>query len=87
MIQNNTSRHEIPNAFDAIGKDYETKTTKLLEENTLLEKETKQLETELQQTEMKLIKEQGERLQEAAKVVKLIMISRKWQLRSHFGIT
>ena len=37
-------RHEIPNAFDALGKDYEAKITNLLEENALLEKKTKQLE-------------------------------------------
>ena len=64
-------RHEIPNAFDALGKDYETKTTNLLEENALLEKKTKQLEMELQQTKMKSIEEQGERLQQAAEIVKL----------------
>ena len=64
-------RHEIPNAFDALGKDYETKTTKLLEENALLEKKVHLLEVELQQTEIKLIKEQGEKLLESAEVVKL----------------
>ena len=64
-------RHEIPNAFDALGKDYETKITKLLEENALLEKKTKQLEMELQQTKMKLIEEQGERLQKAAEIMKM----------------
>ena len=59
-------RHEIPNAFDALGKDYEIKTTKLLEENALLEKKVQLLEVKLQQTEINLIKEQGEKLLESA---------------------
>ena len=64
-------RHEIPNAFDALGKDYETKITKLLEENALLEKKTKQLKMELQQTKLKLIEEQGGNLQKAAEIIKM----------------
>ena len=64
-------RHEIPNAFDALGKDYETKTTKLLEENALLEKKVHLLELELKQTEIKLIKEQGGKLLQSDEIIKL----------------
>ncbi len=64
-------RHEIPNAFDALGKDYETKTTSLLEENTLLKKKVKQLEMALEQTQIDLLQEQGEKLKAAAEVMKL----------------
>ena len=64
-------RHEIPTAFDAPGKEYETKTANLLEENILLKKKVEQLERELEQTKVALIREQGERLKEAAQVVRL----------------
>ena len=37
-------RHEIPGAFDALGKDYETKTMNLLDENVLLQKKLEQAE-------------------------------------------
>ena len=64
-------RHEIPNAFDALGKDYETKTTSLLEENALLEKKVKQLEMALEQAKIDLMQERGGKLKEAAEVMKL----------------
>ena len=64
-------RHEMPTAFDALGKDYETKATNLLEENNLLKKKVEQLERELGQTEVALIREQGERVKEAAEVLRL----------------
>jgi len=64
-------RHEIPTAFDALGKDYEAKTTNLLEENAALKKKLEQIERELEQTKMVLIQEQGERLKEAAQIEKL----------------
>ena len=64
-------RHEIPNAFDALGKDYETKARNLLEENALLKTKVEQLERELEQTKIALIQEQGERLEEAAEVSRL----------------
>ena len=64
-------RHEIPTAFDALGKDYETKTTSLLEENALLEKKVKQLEMALEQAKIDLMQERVEKLQEAAEVIKL----------------
>jgi hypothetical protein len=64
-------RHETPNAFDALGKDYEAKTQKTFEEKVLLEKRVQLLEMEFQQTEIKLIKERGEKLLESAEVEKL----------------
>ena len=64
-------RHEIPNAFDALGKDYETKTTNLLEENALLEKKVQLLELKLQQSQIELIQEQAQKVLESAEVVKL----------------
>lgn len=72
-------RHEIPNAFDALGKDYETKTTKLLEANALLEKKVHLLEEELKMTEIKLIKEQGKNCWDPSKLKSLIKICRKWR--------
>jgi hypothetical protein len=64
-------RHEIPNAFDALGKDYETKTTSLLEENALLKKKVKQLEMALEQAKIDLMQERAERLIKATEVMKL----------------
>jgi threonyl-tRNA synthetase len=64
-------RHEIPNAFDALGKEYEIKTAKLIEENALLEKKARLLEEQLKLIEMELIKEKGEKALESAKVIKL----------------
>ena len=64
-------RHEIPNAFDALGKDYETKTTSMLEENALLKKKVMQLEMTLEQIQIDLLQERGEKLKEAAEVMKL----------------
>ncbi len=64
-------RHEIPNAFDALGKDYETKTTSLLEENALLKRKVKQLEMALEQANIDLMQERGETLIKATEVMKL----------------
>ena len=64
-------RHEIPNAFDALGKDYETKTTSLLEENALLKKKVKQLEMALEQAKIDLMQERAEKLIKATEVMKL----------------
>ena len=64
-------RHEIPAAFDALGKDYECKITNMQEENALLKKKLEQLEMELQETKIALVQEQAEKIEEAAKVVKL----------------
>ena len=64
-------RHEIPNAFDALGKDYEAKVAKLSEENVLLKKEVEQLEKDLAQANVALMQEQAERLEESAQVIGL----------------
>ncbi len=64
-------RHEIPTAFDALGKDYETKTTSLLEENALLKRKVKQLEMALEQANIDLMQERGETLIKATEVMKL----------------
>ena len=64
-------RHEIPTAFDALGKDYEAKTINLQEENVLLKKKLEQIERELERTQIALIQEQGERSKEAAQAVRL----------------
>lgn len=64
-------RHEIPNVFDALGKDYEEKTKSLIEENAFLERKVQILDLELQKTRIDLLKEQSEKALESAEVVKL----------------
>lgn len=64
-------RHEIPAAFDALGKDYEAKAANLLEEKATLKKKLEQLESELQETRVALIREQAEKAEAIAKVVDL----------------
>ena len=64
-------RHEIPNAFDALGKDYETKTSSLLEENALLKKKVEDLEMALGQAKIDLMQERAEKLIKATEVMKL----------------
>ena len=64
-------RHEIPTAFDALGKDYETKTTSLLEENALLKKKVEDLEMALGQAKIDLMQERTEKLIKATEVIKL----------------
>jgi hypothetical protein len=64
-------RHEIPAAFDALGKDYEGKIVNLKEENTLLKKKMEQLEKQLQETEIALMREKAEKIVETARVVEL----------------
>ena len=64
-------RHEIPNALDIIGKDYETKSTNLLEENALLKNKVREPEMALEQTKIDLMRERGEKLKEATEVMKL----------------
>ena len=70
-------RHEIPTAFDALGKDYAAKTANLQEENVLLKKKLEQIERELERTKIALIQEQEERLKEAAGAVRLNQDLRK----------
>jgi hypothetical protein len=64
-------RHEIPNAFDALGKDYETKATNLLEENALLKKKMKELEMTLEQTKIDLMQARAEELKQRVEIAKL----------------
>lgn len=64
-------RHEIPTAFDVLGKDYDAMVTKLSEENSLLKKKVEELKMALKQTEIDLLQERGEKLKEVAEVMKL----------------
>ena len=64
-------RHEIPNAFDALGKDFEGKAKNLTQENELLEKKVQIQELELQKVQLDLVKEQYEKVLESAEVAKL----------------
>lgn len=64
-------RHEIPTAFDALGKDYEAKITNVLDENAFLKKKVEQLERELEQTSIALIHEKDERIKENDEISKL----------------
>ena len=55
-------RHEVPTAFDALGKEYETKLVSLQDENTLLKQKVQQLlgvEGELGAVRLKLSKTAG----------------------------
>lgn len=64
-------RHETPAAFDALGKDYESKITNLQEENALLKKKLEQLDGELHKTQITLIQEKAENKEKTAQVLKL----------------
>jgi len=64
-------RHEIPAAFDALGKDYEAKIADLNQENALQRYKLEQLEKELQETQMALMREKAENIVETAKVTEL----------------
>jgi peptidoglycan hydrolase CwlO-like protein len=64
-------RHEIPTAFDALGKDYEAKTTSLQEENAGLKKKMEQLERELAETGIALRQEKEENLKATAQITQL----------------
>ncbi len=57
-------RHEIPTAFDALGKDYEATTTSLREEKHQLEVKLRQTQEELDQARIVLIREQEKRMRE-----------------------
>ena len=64
-------RHEIPTAFDALGKDYDAKVTNLQEENALLKKKVEDLEMALGQSKIDLMQERAEKLIKATEVMKL----------------
>ena len=55
-------RHEMPNALDALGKQYETKTLNQQEENAFLRRDNERLTRELDQAKLDLLKEKGDRL-------------------------
>lgn len=64
-------RHEIPTAFDTLGKDYETKIAGLEEENTLLKQNLLRVEKELMETKLKMSEEVAERARSSAETQRL----------------
>jgi hypothetical protein len=71
MLWHLIHRHEIPNAFDALGKDFEEKSKNLNQEKELLEKKVQIQELELLKAQIDLVKEQTEKALESAEVIKL----------------
>ena len=59
-------RHEIPTAFDTLGKDYEAKTISLQEDNAQLKQKLDQIERELEETKAKLLAETAAKLEAEA---------------------
>lgn len=64
-------RHEIPAAFDALGKDYEAKTANLNQENALLKEQVKQLQNELELDKIALIQKGKNKLELHAQISEL----------------
>jgi septal ring factor EnvC (AmiA/AmiB activator) len=64
-------RHEIPAAFDALGKDYKAEITNLNQEIVLKNKKAEQLEKELQETQIALMREKAEKIAANAKIAEL----------------
>jgi hypothetical protein len=64
-------RHEIPAAFDTLGKDFEAKTASLQEENTRLKQKLSELETKLEVTTLKLSAETAAKLEAEVQVLQL----------------
>ncbi len=64
-------RHEIPTAFDALGKDYDAKVANLQEENAILKKKVEDFEMELGQAKIDFMQERAEKLIKATEVMKL----------------
>ena len=64
-------RHEIPAAFDALGKDYESKTANLQEENSRLQNKLEHLNRDLDNAKISLLGEYEERAKSLAQVVQL----------------
>jgi peptidoglycan hydrolase CwlO-like protein len=54
-----------------LGKDYDTKLTNLRKENELLKEKVDDFERKLSQAEIEITKEQAEKLEETARVIKL----------------
>lgn len=64
-------RHEIPTAFDTLGKDYETKIVGLQDENTQLKQKLDRVEGELIETKLKLGEEVLARANDWAQIQRL----------------
>ncbi len=64
-------RHEIPAAFDTLGRDYEAKTVSLQDENIRLKQESDDLEKKLRETTADFIMEKTARLEAEARVQQL----------------
>ena len=64
-------RHEIPAAFDALGKEYEAKVSALEKENTQLKKKAEQLEWELERNVIELVEEKKAKLELYAQISEL----------------
>ena len=64
-------RHEIPAAFDTLGKNFEAKTASLQEENTRLKQKLSELETKLEVTTLKLSAETAAKLEAEVQVLQL----------------
>ena len=64
-------RHEIPAAFDALGKEYDAKVSALEQENGQLKKKVEQLEWELERDEIALVQEKKAKLELYAQISEL----------------
>ena len=64
-------KHEIPTAFDTLGKHYEAKTISLQEENAQLKQKLNEIERELEETKAKLLTETAAKLEAEARVQQL----------------
>ena len=64
-------QHEIPAAFDTLGKQYEAKTVSLQEENDRLRKKLDQIQRELEETRLTLIEEKAARIEVIAEIARL----------------
>jgi len=64
-------RHEIPTAFDALGKDYEAKTMSLQNDNAQLKQKLDELEAGLKETKMKLLEKTAAKFEADAQVLQL----------------
>lgn len=64
-------RHEIPVAFDALGKDYEAKIASIEEENIQKEQQLVQVRAELIENQIALLEERSARAEALAQVKRL----------------
>jgi hypothetical protein len=70
-------RHEIPAAFDALGKDYKAEIANLNQEIALKNKKAELLEKELQDTQIALMQEKTEKIAALAEVAELNKATQK----------